>query len=148
MSPISTPLPIALDEPSPRVPALQAPRDCPRVHKWHKRGNGGFATAGEVARAIRVVRSQPLDVYYQRTLCGDWPGGTGREILFQFSRYCTDEINRRGGLSVVELSEARLIAKMRAHIKCECAWCGQPAPFHRERNRRFCGDDCRASYFH
>ncbi len=118
----------------------------PSVYRWHKLGDyGGFATAGQVGRAIRIVRQQPLSTWYPRTLSG-W-GGDGHDILRQFHTYCVNEINRRGGVVVRELGEARLHAKMRRHIRCECAWCGAPAPFAPERNRRFCSPECRRSYF-
>lgn len=117
----------------------------PMVHRWHKLGDGGFVTAGQVARAIRIVRQQPLDTWYSRTLSG-W-GGDGYDILRQFRTYCTNEINRRGGVFIRELTDARLHAKMRRHIRCECVWCGAPAAFAPERNRRFCSPECRCSYF-
>lgn len=116
------------------------------VYRWHKLGDhGGFVTAGQVARAIRIVRQQPLDTWYPRTLSG-WGGG-GYDILRQFRTYCTNEITRRGRLIIRELTEARLHAKMRRHLRCECAWCGAPADFAPERNRRFCSPECRRSYF-
>lgn len=118
----------------------------PMVYRWHKLGDhGGFVTAGQVARAIHIVRQQPLDTWYPRTLSG-W-GGDGHDILRQFRSYCANEINRRGGIAIRELSEARLHAQMRRHLRCECAWCGAPASFAPGRNRRFCSPECRRSYF-
>lgn len=126
------------------APAVQSRAAEPMVHRWHKLGDGGFVTAGQVARAIRIVRQQPLDTWYPRTLSG-W-GGDGHDILRQFRSYCTNETNRRGGIAIRELTEARLHTKMRRHIRSECAWCGAPATFAPERNRRFCSQECRRSY--
>jgi hypothetical protein len=123
-----------------------AGRAWPRIHRWHKLGdNGGIVSAGQVARAIRLVQRQPLSTWYGRTFTG-W-GGDGHDVLRQFGRYVTEEINRRGGLAIRELSHARLLAKMRRHICCTCAWCGAAAEFAEERNRRFCSQECRGSYF-
>ena len=118
----------------------------PMIHRWHKLGDhGGVVSAGTVARVIREVRLYPPETWYRKTLSG-W-GGDGRDMLRQFHSYCTHEINRRGGVVVRELTEARLIAKMKKHLRCECVWCGDAADFHPERNRRFCSADCRRSYF-
>lgn len=128
---------LSADMPSPALPM---------IHRWHKLGDhGGVVSAGTVARVIREVRQHPLDTWYRKTLTG-W-GGDGHDMLRQFHTYCTHEINRRGGVVVRELTEARLIAKMKKHLRCECVWCGDAADFHPERNRRFCSADCRQSYF-
>ena len=121
----------------------------PQIHAWHKLGISGFVRAGQLARAVKGCRAMPGNTWLRRTLSG-WEGTAG-DVLHQFSRYCADEINRRGGLTMPDQTRARearvhrmLCAKGRPS---ECRWCGRALPrFEFQPGARFCDAGCRKSH--
>lgn len=122
----------------------------PRIYRFHRLGDRRIVPIGAIVRALRIVKAQPLDTYYPQTLAG-W-GGTGREVLAQFSRYCTDEINRRGERVIPNMDtparQARQFARLCARARpSECRWCGQTlARYVPQEWQRFCDPSCARSY--
>jgi hypothetical protein len=116
----------------------------------HRLASGRIITAGQLVRALRIVRSQPLSTYYRETLTSAFGGGSGHDVLRAFSGYCQNEINRRGGIVPREPTPAsfdrqqrRLCARARPS---ECKWCGQSVGRYIPSGRAFCGASCAMAY--
>lgn len=116
----------------------------------HRLASGRLITAGQLVRALRIARENP-NAYFRETLTSP-PGfgGTGREVVEAFSRYCTAEINRRGGRLVrqdtpatFDRTQRRLCARARPS---ECKWCGRSVGQFIPSGRAFCDASCAMAY--
>lgn len=120
------------------------------IHAFQRLGSGRVVTAGQIVKALRIVRSQPLNTHYRETLTSAWDGGNGHDVLRAFSAYCQNEINRRGGLVVrrdtpatFDRNQRRLCARARPS---KCKWCGQSVGQYVSSGRAFCDASCAMSY--
>lgn len=120
-----------------------------RILPFHHLASGRIISAGQVVRAVRIVRSQPLDTYYRETFTSEYGGGTGREVLRAFSDYCQNEINRRGSLLIRNPRPATFDRIQRMLCKrarpSECKWCGQSLGRYVPSDP-FCDASCARSY--
>lgn len=121
------------------------------IHTHHRLASGRIIAAGAMVRAVRLARANP-DAHYRETFCSPYPvGGTGRDVLREFSNYCQAEINRRGGLVVRQDTPASFGRRQRKLCQrarnSECKWCGSDVGRYVPDGRAFCDASCFQSYY-
>lgn len=107
--------------------------------------NGTRIRLGRFVAAWRLLRTLPPT----RQVSGwEWYAVDAAEILHRIWLGVQDRINTRGGLMIRELRPDHTERARAKRYGCQCRWCGMPlagyVPFH----SRFCGPDCRQSYYH
>ncbi len=122
----------------------------PNVLPFHRLASGRVISAGQVVKALCVVRSAPLSTHYRETFTSSFDGGNGYEVLRAFSGYCQNEINRRGGLVVKQdtphtfaRNHRRLCSRARPS---ECKWCGSNVGQYVPNGEAFCDASCVMAY--
>src|SRR5262249_33671466 len=100
-------------------------------------------TLGRYVEIIRRVKAAPSGTTYRQTF-RSWSSGTREDILREFGDMVTDKINEH--LTIRELTDARLLKKLQAHVRSNCRWCGSPLNRYAPLHRRFCDDSCRTSH--
>ncbi len=76
-----------------------------------------------------------------------WFAETASQVLADIWRGVEDRINIRGGLRLeYRDNSARIEARRRQRVKCECRWCGQPLPEYKPLHSRFCEASCYRSF--
>lgn len=121
----------------------------PMLHHFHKRlDDGRVFPIAQVLRIVRAAKENP-SMEFGQSLRRSWGGGTGRDILREFSGYVQDEVNRRGGIMLREPNEKRIQRRLdleRARLGCECRWCGSHMAW-KPQHARFCELSCYRSYY-
>ncbi len=123
----------------------------PNILPFHRLASGRVISAGQVVKALRLVRSQPLGTHYRETFTGaPGMGGNGHDVLRAFSAYTQNEINRRGGLVVKQDTPAtfdRTQRKLCSRARpSECKWCGSSVGQYVPNGEAFCDASCVMAY--
>ncbi len=122
-----------------------------RIYRFHRLGSGKVVSAAAIVRALRIVRSNPLDCQYRETLTSPIGfGGNGYDVLRAFSAYCQDAINERGVMPIrndtphtFDRQQRRLCQRARPS---ECRWCGTSVGKYVPDGRAFCDASCYRSF--
>lgn len=79
----------------------------------------------------------------------DWFPTKREWVLHKISIGVHDRINIRGGLRMdwKPMSSDKISRKLQETVVCECRWCGQRIADYKPKAQRFCGADCRRSYY-
>ena len=106
--------------------------------------NGLSLTLGEYVGIVNRVKAAPPGTMFKESF-GSWWSTSREDILREFGRMVTDKINEH--LTLRELSDARLLAKLRRHVKSDCRWCGESLGRYEPKEMRFCCADCRRCFY-
>lgn len=76
----------------------------------------------------------------------DWHPVDAADVLREIRRGVDDRVNRRGGLAVREMNEARVARRLRVRVTVACRNCGGAMPYA-PHGVRFCRAACRRDFY-
>lgn len=105
--------------------------------------NGKRVTLGQYCRAWKAIKTLAPDAEVM-----GWSAFNLRAdvIRYQIWKGVEDRINRRGGITLREASDARILRHLRARVRPSCRWCGSQLDRYEPKHSRFCDASCRRSH--